>query len=79
MTYQNRSCSWEKASIDQPLLIEAVNSTEVFLTWKHKGCGECEGGDPTHQGSYRDRTEENSQQLLGSDMNLCPCNKQPVI
>lgn len=50
LTYQNRSWRWEKATIDQPLLVEAVNSTEVFLPWKHKGCGEWEVGNPIHQG-----------------------------
>lgn len=53
LTYQNRGCSWEKATSDQPLLIEAVKSSEVFLPQKHKGCREWEGEKPTHQGSRR--------------------------
>jgi hypothetical protein len=69
VTYQNRGCSWEEAPVDQPLLVEAVNSMEVFLPWKHKGCRERGGGNPTHQGSHRDRAGQNSQGLLGSDMN----------
>lgn len=39
LTYQHRGCSWEKATSDQPLLIEAVNSSEVFLPQKHKAVG----------------------------------------
>lgn len=68
LTYQNRGCSWEKATSDQPLLIEAVNSSEVFLPQKYKGCGGWEGRKahpPRVSQAYK--AGENSQGLLGSE------------
>lgn len=77
MTYQNRGCSWKKATSDQPLLIEVMNSTEVFLPRKHKGCGEWEGRKARPpRVSQAHMAGQNSQGLLGSDMNEGPCNNQ---
>lgn len=68
LTYQHRGCSWEKATSDQPLLIEAVNSSEVFLPQKHKAVGSGKVEKPTHQGYTQDyKAGQNSQGLLGSE------------
>lgn len=56
-TYQNRGCHREKASFEEPLLIEAVNSIQVFLpgntqtdTHRHRLSGAARGANLSTKG-----------------------------